>query len=57
MALLPPLMQDQGYAMFMSLDGSGKGRLEPYEVLEFARNTRLQLSSQQLRYLVFHITE
>ena len=56
MALLP-LLQDQGYAMFMSLDGSGKGRLEPYEVLEFARGTRLQLSSQQLRYLVFHITE
>ena len=43
--------------MFLSLDSSRTGKLEPYEVLEFARSARLGLTSLQLRYLIFHITE
>ena len=31
--------------------------MEPYELLDFARSARLQLTSQELRYLIFYMTD
>ncbi len=42
----------------MSLDSRNTGKLQPSELLEFFRSIpTVRLTSQQLRYLIFHVTE